>query len=343
VTTYSVTRTLVDVARDRTDPFEAGIISTFLERCDAAKVAPIQTIGTTAIGHRRSNSAGEVGFRKRGEGFTGVARRTYDEVVDATYSMGCEIEVDTRDLKDKGLSENPMVKATREGVEDMTYTFNHWFFNGDQAVDEDGFDGMKVRHANLASSQTTYAIDSSTALDMTRLANSNAGPTVGDCENFLDAIDDTIETLDGRSADVCFTDAAGIRAIKRAERRLSIYKDTPPSEPLTDSGMKQRTSATPISRSVYTYAGVNFINLGYRADQTTHIVGTETIGGKATTPFYFVKLGKPYFWCIEQFPIDIGETFLKDDGVTMKTVVEWPVGEHTVHPRWGAKLAGVYC
>lgn len=343
MTTYSSTRTLVDVARDRTDPFESGVISTFLERCDAAKVVPIQTIGTTAIGHHRTNSAGEVGFRKRGEGFTGVARRTYDEVVDATYSMGCEIKVDTRDLKDKGLTENPMVKATREGVEDMTYTFNYWFFNGDQAVDEDGFDGLIVRHANLASTQTTYAVNSTTALDMTRAANSGAGPSVGDCENFLDALDDTQETLDGRTADVCFTDAAGIRAVKRALRRLNLYKDVPPSEPITDSGQRQRTSANPINRATYTYDGVKYINLGYRADQTNKIVGTETIGSKATTPFYFVKLGKPYFWCIEQFPIDIGDTFLMDDGVTMKTVVEWPVGEHTVHPRWAGKLAGVFC
>ncbi len=335
-------RTLIDVSRDRQDPFEKGMILTFADSHDIMKTLPFRTLGRVEIGHRRTNSASTVGFRSRGERYGGVAKRGYDEVIDATYAMGAEIDVDKRDLKDKGLSENPMVKAVREAMEDLSWTFRYHFVNGDQASEPDGFDGLIVRHANMASSQTTYAIASNDHLDMSRGANTGAGPTLADSQTLLDAIDDTIATLDGGKADIALTTRAAIRGIKRAMRRASIYKDTDISEPMTDDGRQRRSFSERNLNPGLVYAGVKFYDMGVAADQTTQIIDDETVDSVSCDPIFFLKIGEDgYLHGIEQYAIDVSPTMLLDDGVTYRTVVDWPCGLHHVHPKSIAKMTGV--
>ena len=329
-------RTLLSVMRDRSDPFEAGVISTFLDSCDISKVLPMVTINRTQIGHRRSNSVSTVGFRARGERFGGVTERSYDEVQDATYPLGAEIDVDITDMRDKSLTENPMVKATREAMEDMSYTYRHHFMNGDQASEPDGFEGLIVRQQNLASSQTVYALDSANELNI-----SKANITSTTARQFLDAWDDAQDALDGHKADICLTTSSGIRAIKRCQRILNLYRDVAPEEPRTDAGNRRQTSAQPLTGPNWTWDGVKIYDMGYRADQSTNIIGTESFSAATCTPFYLLKMGAPkYLYGIQQYEIEVSDTNLLDDNVTYRTTVDWPVGLHHVHPRFCAKLKG---
>lgn len=329
-------RTLLSVMRDRSDPFEAGMIYTFLDSCDVSKILPMVTINRTQIGHRRSNSASTVGFRARGERFGGVTERSYDEVQDATYPIGAEIDVDITDMRDKSLTENPMVKATREAMEDMSFTFRNHFINGDQATEPDGFEGLIVRLQNLASSQTVYALDSSNELDI-----SKANITSTTARQFLDAWDDAQDACDGHKADVVFTTSSGIRAIKRCLRILNLYRDVAPETPRTDAGNRRQSSADPLMGANFVWDNVRIYDMGYKADQTNTIIATESFSGATCTPFYFTKLGSPkYLYGIQQYEIEISDTNLLDDNVTYRTTVDWPVGLHHVHPRFGVKLKG---
>ena len=329
-------RTLLSVMRDRSDPFEAGVISTFLDSCDISKILPMKTIGRTQIGHRRSNSVSTVGFRSRGERFGGVTERSYDEIQDATYPLGAEIDVDITDMRDKSLTENPMVKATREAMEDMSYTFRNHFINGDQATEPDGFEGLIVRLQNLASSQLVYALDNSNELDV-----SKAGISTTTARQFLDAWDDAQDACDGHKADICLTTSGGIRALKRSLRILNQYRDVAPDAPHTDAGNRRQSSADPLAGANFVYDNVRVYDMGYKADQTNTIIGTESFSGATCTPFFLLKLGDPkYLYGIEQYAIEVSDTKLLDDNVTYRTTVDWPVGLHHVHPRFGVKLMG---
>lgn len=332
-------RTLLSVMRDRTDPMEAGVISTFLDSCDIAKVISFTTLGRTEIGHRRSNSVSTVGFRRRGERFGAVTERSYDEVTDATYPMGAEIDVDITDMRDKSLPENPMVRATREAMEDMSWTFRNHFMNGDQATEPDGFEGLIVRLQNLSqTTQLVYALDSSTELDI-----SKANITATTARQMLDALDDAKDSLDGHGGGkvVVLTTAAAIRAIKRCLRELNLYRDVAPNSPATDAGNIRDTSATPMTGSNFDYDGMAFYDMGVKADQSTQIVATESFSGATCTPFYLARLGEPkYLYGIQQYEIEVSDTNLLDDNVTFRTTVDWPTGLHHSHPRFGTKLKG---
>lgn len=330
-------RTLLDMMRYRKDFFEAGVISYLIDECNIIEKIPWKTLGTTAIGHRRSNAVNTVGFRSRGERFGAVSQRTYEEVTDATYPMGAEIEVDKTDFRDKRLPENPLVTATKEAMEDVGWTFRNHFLNGDQATEPKGFDGVLVRLNNLAASQRVYAQDSSNDLDIRVTA------TVTDAvaRQVLNRIDETVAALDGYQADIALTSRDVILALKRVMRQLNY--NVSPLVPAADPGTGRRTSAQRPSKPNLVYEGVSFYDLGVQADQSTNIVGTETIGGQATTPIFFLKLGDSYLTGIQQYEIEVSETQLDpSDMVTYRTTVDWPVGLHHVHPKFGARLSGLF-
>lgn len=335
------TLTLLDVMRQRTDPFEKGVISTLIVECDIMKKLPWVTIGTTEVGHRRTNSVPSVGFRKRGQGFGPVKGGAYDEVVDAIYPLGATITIDKIDYEDKRNAENPLVLRTKEAMEGVAATFNHYFVNGDKAVDEDGFEGIKVRMATAPTSQTVYANTASAALDLTPAANSGAGPTTSEMYQWLERIEEAKYALDGHSGDVALTTAAVLRRLKGILRRLSLYKDTPADEPHMELDNQRRTSAEKPNRPHLRWLGLDWYDVGPKGfDQSSEIIGNETIGGQSTTPIYLLKLGKPYLYGIQQYPIQISPTELLPDRVTYQTVIDWPVGLHHVHPRWGAVVRG---
>lgn len=332
--------TLVDVQRLKKTAFEKGVIEVFLRGADITKVLPFETIGTVEAFDRVTDSIPTVGFRKRGEQFGPVAGGGETVVSDATFPMGATIDIDITDVRDKALTENPLALRTREAVTALAWTFNDTFVNGDHGVDEDAFEGIKVRIATLPASQTVYANTPTTPLDLVTAINSNDTATM---HKFLDKIDEAIYACDGRQADVCITDADAISMLKKVLRRLAFAKvDYEPFYPSDGTGgqNKRRTSALPDNRPVFRYNGVDFYDMGLKANQVDPIVGTRTIGGVATRPMYFLKLGRPYFWGIQQYPMDIRGPRELDDGVTVRTVIDWPVGLRHVHRFSGSVLLG---
>lgn len=333
--------TLLDVQRLKKDEYEAGVIETFVQECDISKKLPIETIGTLEVKSRRTNSIPTVGFRKRGEAFGAVKGGGHDTIADSVFAMGGTIDIDKTDMRDKAVITDPLTERTRETVQGMAWTFNDAFINGDHGTDEDSFEGMKVRMATLPAAQTVYGDTSSAALD---LAAAIAANTTATLQKYLDKLDEAVYACDGHSADVCLTDADGIKALKQVVRRLGLNKDN--MEPLAPAdgvggSNKRQTGAVKNQKPVFRYNGVDFFDMGLKANQSDKIVGTETIGGVACRPYYFLKLGKPYFHGIQQYPMEVSKPYMLDNGVTWRTVVDWPVGMRHVHKYSGAVLKGV--
>ncbi len=328
--------TLVDVARNKKDEFEAAVVETYAESHDILRKLPIETIGTLEVHTKRRNSAGTLGFRKRGEAYGSVKGGGFDVVSDAVYPMGGNIDIDKADMRDKSPVGNPLTERIREGVDAASWTFRYYFVNGDHATDEDGFEGIKVRLAQGPSGQTVYGNTSSAELDVAAAIAANTTATL---QTFLDKIEDAIYQCDGRSADVAFTNASFIRALKAATRRLNLYKDTDPKEPST-LVHQRRTSARPAQEPIFHWNGVAWYDMGVQADQSTNLIATETVNGAATTPVYFVKLGAPYLHGIQQYAMEVTKPTLLPDNVTYRVTIDFPVGLRHVHAKSFSKLAG---
>lgn len=333
--------TLLDIARDKKDNFAREVVETYARECDILTKLPLATIGTTEVGARRSNSVPTVGWRKRGEAFGEVTFGGYDEIADATFPMGGNIDIDKTDMRDKNANNgegNILSDRAREATKGLSWEFNRVFVNGDHGIDEDTFEGIKVRLANAPAAQTVYAKTSTAHLDLaTALTNS----TTGTLYSFMDRVDSAISVLDGHKADVCLTNSDGISAFKAVGRRLGLYKDSMGVyEGETQGSNQRRSSADVVNKPVFTYEGVLFYDMGLQRDQSTEVIGSETFDSKSTTPFYFMKLGHPYVSGIQQYAMEVSKPYMLPDGVTWRIGLDWPVGIRTVHPKSISALKG---
>lgn len=337
--------TLYDVMREKArkkDDYGAGVVSLIIQECDIASLLDWKTLGTVEISHKRSNSIPEVGFRAgRGATFGGVAGDVFDEVHDAVWHLGAQVDIDITDLNDN-MAGDILGDRTQQAVKGMSWTFLDYFINGDHATDPYGFEGLKVRLSNSPSGQVIYGESSSTALDMRMASN----PSEAQMYQFLDRIDEAIDAMDGHTGDIALTSSDFIATLRSILRRLGKYTEVPVDSMAKGKygNVPRRTSAEKPNQPVLVYPehlGIKWYDMGFKADQSTRVVGTETVGGVATRPVYFVKLGHPYLHGIQQYPVRVSEPRILDDGVTYRTTIEWPVGLHHVHNKSISKLTGV--
>lgn len=329
--------TLLDVARNKKDAFEAAVVETWADRCDILKKLPLKTIGTLEVHTRRRASGTMLGFRKRGQAYGDIKGGGYDIVSDAVYPMGGNIDIDKADMRDKAPASDPLTERIRDGIDAAAATFNYYFINGDHAIDEDTFEGIKVRLAASPAAQTVYGNSSTTALDV---AGAIAANNTAVMQTFLDRIDDAIYACDGHTADIALCNAEFIRALKAVLRRLNLYKDVEPTQPYK-TARQSETSATYNNSPIFNWNGVDFYDMGVQVDNVTKVIGTETVGGEATQPVYFLKLGDRYLHGIQQYAMEVTKPTLLPDNVTYRVTIDWPVGLRHVHPRSFSKLAGV--
>lgn len=323
------------------DMAAAAALEVWQQESDVTRLISFDTLGTTEVQRERTNSIPTVGFRQgRGTSFGTVVGGTTDHVADAVFSLGAQIDIDKTDLRDKKGGRALLARRTREAVKGAAWTFNDYFINGDHATDEHGFEGIKVRLANMASSQIVYADASNSELDM----RPSASPAEADMYQFLDKIDEAIYALDGHTADIALTDADFIRTLRGILRRLNKYTEKTENAERYQGGGERRTSANRPTGPALVWGGPNnstkWYDMGLKADQATKIIGTETVNSEACRPVYFLKLGDPYIIGIQQYALEVDGPKQQDDGVTWSTFIDWPVGLHHAHPRGIAKLAG---
>lgn len=334
--------TLFDMLRLKEDEYEQGVVETFIMESDIGKTLSFETIDTVQINTRRLNSLPSVTFRQRGQRYS-QGNVGIEHVSDAVYPLGAEISIDKVDLRDKSPFQDPLTFHTQAHVKSMAYKFNDYFVNGDHATDPNGFEGIKTRIANyLASTQTLYANTSSAVLDVraATLGAAALSTAQSTAYQFLEALDRAQYALDGHKADLCITNSDGIRALKNCLRYANAYVD--PASTISTDFNERATSAKPPSKAAFVWGECTYVDAGVKVDQTTTIVATDSsVASTACRPFYFVRLGDPYIQGIQEYPMEVSQSFQLDDGVTFRVVIDWPVGIRHVHPRSAAQLLGV--
>jgi hypothetical protein len=335
--------TLADVQRQKSekgDSYGAAVVELFQQQCDPATLLDFKTLGTTEVKHRVKNAIATVGFRQgRGAAFGQINGTSNSQVTDATFQLGAEIRMDKTDVRDKEAS-GMLGERTQDAVKGMAWTFLDYFINGDHATEPHGFEGIKVRLANSAAGQIVYGNASNAELDV----RASASPSDATLYTFLDKIDEAIDALDGSTGDAAFTSSDFIATLRSVLRRLGKYTERP-VEPLGKFGsVRRRTSAVRPTGPVLVYPenkGIPWYDMGLKADQSTRVIGTDTVNSVACRPVYFVKLGYPYVHGIQQYAMEIDGPDWNDDHVTQSIVIDWPVGLHHVHNKSISKLAGV--
>lgn len=240
------------------------------------------------------------------------------------HKMGGKIDIPREYTKAKSLVDE---RANQEAMasEAMACNWNDAFINGDPTADEDSIAGLFWRFNNSISANQTVLAGS---LDISPdTAATNWWFTL------LDLIDSLRDTLEGDDCDAFLMDIILKERIEAALRRsglLSFTKDQ-------------------VGRRFMTLGegGPIFIPIGYKGDQSTKIIdhteladGTALTGG-ACTSLYAVKFGEPYlagFYLEDIRTEDKGEL---EDGVNLRTVIDWTPGMYHVHPRAMSRAVGI--
>lgn len=317
---------------------QAGAVETFIVHSDLAKVLPFKQVDTVQINTRRENTLPATGWAARGVRFIDGGVPGFEYVTDSVYSLGGEYTIDKIDKMDKGpWVEEPLARAIRTRIKSMAYNFHNMVINGDHATEPDAPEGVKVRVNNMAAAQTVYANTSTSQLDLRAGFITNAL-----AYQFLDAIDNVRYALDGRKADICLTDIDFIQAFKRSLRQIGNYVAAP-GTPVTVAGARGTSAEPPNPQSIFEWDGTKYIDMGFKADQTTKVVATTTVNSVACRPAYFLRMDeKEYFHALSMQDLTVSDPFMLDDGRSWRVVIDMIVGFRHVHPKSISQLLGTY-
>jgi hypothetical protein len=298
--------TLVQSAEFDTNMLRRGIIEKFVTSSTVLSRLPFLDIQGNAYQYASESTLPGVAFRAVNAAYT----ESTGVIVNATEGlkiMGGDADVDrflqqTRSGRTDLLGFQAALKAKALAIK-----FTEYFFEGDTAVDVDGFDGLRKR---LTGAQVILQAAGGGALT-------------------LSALDDLIAAVDG-GPDVIYANDWLIRKINALVRATG---GTLP-EPRREYGQLE-----------YSYAGIPLLNPGYSTDGTTRILGFDEDPGDAvldTASIYAVKFGADEYVAgltnggIDAYPI--GELETKP---AFRTRIEWYVGMAIFRGKSAARLRGI--
>jgi len=212
-------------------------------------------------------------FRKLNGAYVSKEDAQWGDGTESVFGFGGDITFD-KVLNDiKNVVGDPVKMQVDARLQSMAITWNNQFINGDVAVAPDGFNGLKVRVANMDARQTIWAAASGAApADPTASAAAarkyfnqfNAAIqrcNAGDCDAII--MNENMQT--GFSIALSYIQGAG--------NYLAVTKDQ-------------------FGRQDLSYKGIPFIDPGYLQNQTTEVITETEIagdGGADSTSIYFVS------------------------------------------------------
>ena len=307
---------LLDMAQGAKDNVMAGIIINFARQSTLMQRMTFRPVDSLTATAWRVNGVTAAGTRKIGEAYATV-RDGFEPVQDGLAAIGDQIDID-RLLTLPGQSE---IDAWAENLalesERTRYKFLDTFINGDVTSDVEVFNGVKVRVVAVGGDQIVEGL-SGDSLD--------PGASDADRQTFLDKMNRaTFETgMDGEP-NMIITGKDGLFTVEAVGRRLNLLN----------------TVQDAFDRDIMTYKGIPIDYAGTKADQSTQsITSTEDPGdaGNDSTSMYFVKLGHPYVQGIQLHAPQRVYDEIINDGVTHRTVFEWPVGITMFHNKGVTRL-----
>lgn len=317
------------IAADSKDSLKLGVVQAFREDPILDKM-PWTDTGDLKFTFMRAKSMPEPKFRKIGNPYLSSKGDVRPEE-DRVYPLGQNIDVDKALVRMKNQPFDRRAWEREMSLTAMRRTFRWYFINGNQTVDEDGFNGLHYRLLHkLPASQSIDA----NGLDLTGDL-SNATTRV----RAIRLLEDLIDACNEGDCDAILWDRVTHRAYE------TVFKF---------SGLLT-TTEDHLGRKFKRFGdnGPMLIPMGNHRDETDENAGTKIIGhdeaadgetlenGDGCTSMYGVKFGKDQLGGAQQYALDSKDIGLLNDGVTYRDVIDWPVGIYTVRPRAVARVYGI--
>ncbi len=315
--------TIAEMGAGMKDKVMGGILLQYARGSRLYQKLSFENTESFTIKQWQNKSVTDAVFRDIGEPYS-ETKDNFSEILDGISLMGGQIDVD-RAMKLPGQreidawSENLLLQAKR-----YQYAMTDAFINGDKSVDPKSFDGIKkrVEAEFVAGGVGLDQVIEAAGLD---ISSSSANRMT-----FLDDMEQSIYEVDEGQVDLIITSKKGLFSLNRVARREGLYDSTKDA----------------FDRKIDMYRGIEVIEAGTKGDQTTQIItSTETNAGAKTggtaTSWYFVRFGKSHVqgWQMHE-PKRIYDDII-NDGVTHRTVFEWPVGLSKFHIKSVVRLRGV--
>jgi hypothetical protein len=309
--------TLVEMAAGMKDEVMKGIVLQYARQSLLFQKISFDNVDSFTLKAWTNSSVTDAVFRDIGAPYT-ETKDQFAEKVEGVYLLGGQIDID-RALRLPGQkeidawAENLLLQSKR-----YQYGFTNTFINGDRSVNPNRFDGIKKRVEDVGGDQ----VIAGGGLD---LSASSANR-----QTFLDHLDQAIFEVEDGMPDMIISSKQGVWSVQRVARREGLYD----------------TTRDQFDRKVETYRGIPLMWAGTTGDQSTQIItATETDAGASTgstrTSFYFVRMGRPYVQGMQMHePRRIYDDII-NDGVTHRTVFEWPVGLTSMQNKAIVRLRGV--
>ncbi len=315
--------TLADFESRATDNLVKGVIRTWREQSPFMERLPWKPSTGFDLKMLRTKTLPQETWVKIGESLPAM-KGTTEPYTERVYKMGGKI-----DIPREYTMANSIIDE-RANQEEMALTamaggFNYAFIKGDPTSDPDSLVGLWYRLKNLLSSSQTvsgggYDISPDTAQS-------------GWEHGILDKIDELRDQCEGNDCDALIMDITTKSRIEAAFRKSGQLSQT-----VDQVGRRWMQ---------YGQGGPVILTSNWKNDQTTKIIGhTEAddgntlTGGDATT-IYAVKFGEPYLSGFHLHDIRVEDKGELEDGVNVRTVVDWLPGLYQIHPRAIARLVGI--
>ena len=319
--------TLAQMSQLATDPLKKGVIDTFRQESLIMDRLSFEDAGALSIEVIRTKTLPSVGWRKIGAAYSegiGVTEPMSERV----HFLGASVDVDKAYVEAKNTIINHRANQTEMITKSIALGFNDAFINGDPEANEDILVGLWYRLQKLGQFPSSQNINLN-GLDI----SPDASGLSANFDAFLDALQTLIHACDMHKADVLMCNDTLYLRLLSALRQKGLFATTQDS----------------FGRKIVTYGegGPEIWDVGYKADQTTRIIGNaelndgSALSGGGATSIYAIKWGEPYVAGFQEYALDVKDLGLLNDGVTYRTVVDWAPGIYIVHPRAVARLSGI--
>ena len=315
--------TLADFESRAESNLVKGVVRTFREQAPVMERLSFKKSTGLDMKMLRTKALPTDAWIKLGEALPAM-KGTTEPYTERVYKMGGKIDIAREYTIANSIVDE---RATQEemAVTALAGGFNYAFVKGDPTADPDSLVGLWWRLKNLLSSDQTvlgggYDISPDTA-------------QTDWYHGILDKLDELRDQCEGNDCDGFLLDIKTKSRVEAAFRRAGVLSQT------VDQVGRRFTQ--------YGTGGPLLIPMGYKNDQSTKIIGhaeaddgNTLTGGDATT-IYAVKFGEPYlagFYLNDIRAEDKGEL---EDGVNVRTVVDWTPGLYQIHPRAIARLVGI--
>lgn len=318
--------TLADYARLAQSPLKAGVVDVLRANSAVLEAMKFEDAGKLNIEILRTNTLPTVGTRKIGETWT-HSNGTVDQISERIVNLGLKVDIDKVLVKADAVVDQRALQV-KMAMTATTLKWNNIFINGQPSSDYDDLTGIRYRLINyLAAGQTILGGGIDVSPDSASLA--------ADQIKLINYVHELIDvTANGQSDQLIMNREMRLRlgAALRASNMLATTKDS-----------YGRTFET------FGEGGPMLVDIGSTdpLDRTARVIGNAELdngsaitGGDATS-IYSVKYGDEWLNGFQEYALDVQDKGLLEDGVTYRTVMDWPVGIYHVHPFAIARLVGV--